>query len=284
MSSRLSSRSAQPQKLLRTVISLVLVAGFSLSLPGWRQALAQVPQVAWPPEWQADSAFLNLWSRADAPVSLGAATRSWLWGPLPFAVANESYAESPTGERLVQYFDKARMEINDPAAVRSSQWFVTSGLLVTEMVTGKIQTGNSRFDTRPPAAIPVAGDPTSPDAPTYAAFGGHTSPDSDGTGTPVSRLIGKDGTLSSYSPQGDTAPFKVAYYDAATQHNVPAVFADWMNQSGTVLEGGQFVQDRPVDPLFVLGHPITDAYWANVLVNGTPTTILVQLFERRALT
>jgi hypothetical protein len=261
-----------------------LIAGFSLPFTGWRQALAQVPPVAWPAEWQADSAFLNLWSRADAPVSSGAATRSWLWGPLPFAVANESYAESSTGMRLVQYFDKARMEINDPAADRSSQWFVTSGLLVTEMVTGKIQTGNSRFETGQPAAIPVAGDPTSPAAPTYADFAGHTSSDSDATGTPVARMIGKDGALASYSPQGDLTPFKVAYYDGATQHNVPAVFANWMSQSGTVLEGGQFVQDHLLDPLFVLGHPITDAYWANVVVNGAPTTVLVQLFERRALT
>jgi hypothetical protein len=270
-------------KLFRAAFSLALVSGLALS--GWRQASAQVPPLAaWPSEWQADSAFFNLWSRADAPVSSGAATRSWLWGPLPFAVANESYAESSTGERLVQYFDKARMEVNDPAADRAAQWFVTSGLLVTEMVTGKMQTGNGRFETRPPAAVPVAGDPTSPDAPTYAAFAGHTSPDSDATGAPVARLIGKDGTLSSYSAQTDPTLFNVTYYDAATQHNVPAVFANWMNQSGPVLEDGQFVQDQLVDPLFVLGHPITDAYWANVLVDGAPATVLVQLFERRALT
>src|SRR5215216_6080769 len=94
---------------------------------------AQAPSYAWPDEWQADPAFFNVWSRPDAPVAMQAASRSWLWGPVPFAVANEPYAESPTGLRLVEYLDKGRMEINDPSADRSSPWFVTSGLLVHEM-------------------------------------------------------------------------------------------------------------------------------------------------------
>src|SRR5438045_7696836 len=56
---------------------------------------------AWPDEWLADSAFYGTWSRADEPVAGGSATRSWLYGPVPFAVANEAYAQSPTGKRLV---------------------------------------------------------------------------------------------------------------------------------------------------------------------------------------
>lgn len=268
------------------LISLLLLITFLL-IPSNLPAIAQTaPQAqAWPSEWQADSALYNLWSRADAPVAMGAARRSWLWGPVPFAVANETYAESPTGLRLVAYLDKARMEINDPSVDRASQWFVTSGLLVHEMVTGLIQTGNSTLDiTHKPAELPVAGDPNSSDAPTYATFTRYTAPMSETTGKLVSTLIGRDGTLSPFTGSTDPKLFSAASYDAISGHNVPAVLNDWMRQQGPVLEGGRIVQSQALDPLYVLGRPITEAYWANVLVAGKPTTVLMQLFERRALT
>jgi hypothetical protein len=271
-----------PRRLIRACISVLLVA--AICVPSLRQASAQVAPAAWPAEWQADSAFFDLWSRADGPLSTGAVSRSWLWGPLPFAVANEAYAESPTGRRLVQYFDKARMEINDPSADRSSPWFVTSGLLVSEMVSGQVQTGSGRFETRQPASIPVAGDAASPDAPTYASFAQWTAPAQDLTGKTVAQRISRDGTLAPYAPQNDPELFKVASYDKTTGHNIPSVFANWLTHSDTVLQGARLVQAQLVDPLFVLGHPITDAYWADVLVNGAPVTVLMQLFERRAIT
>src|SRR5436305_4249057 len=87
---------------------------------------------ATPPAF-ADPNFQQLWTRTDAPVAGGQADRSWYWGPQPGQVRSEPYSGSPTGARLVQYFDKARMEINDPNGDRSSQWFVTTGLLVAEM-------------------------------------------------------------------------------------------------------------------------------------------------------
>lgn len=238
----------------------------------------------WPSEWQADSAFLDVWSRVDAPVALGSVARSWLWGPVPFAVANEAYAQSATGKRLVEYLDKGRMEVNDPAAERSSSWFVTSGLLVYEMVTGRLQVGNNEFEQRKPSDLPVAGDSASPNAPTYATYAGLTAPVTATLGMPANRIIGKDGTLAAYTPPGDAAPFKIAAFDEVSRHNVPKVFVDWLAQDGMVMQGGRLAQGRLIDPLFVLGRPITEAYWATVLVGGKPATVLVQLFERRALT
>lgn len=264
--------------------TMVLTGLLSLTLPLERASIAQTAFPAWPEEWQADSAFSNLWSHADGPLASGSVARSWLWGPLPFAVVNEPYAESSTGKRLVQYFDKARMEINDPAQDRSSPWFITSGLLVYEMVTGKVQTGNTEFDILQPANVPVAGDAASPDAPTFASFAGLIGPADDATGKPVAQHIAKDGVLSVYSPTGEAALLSVLSFDSASRHNVPKVFSDWLNQSGTVLEGGRLVQARLIDPLFVLGRPITEAYWASIVVAGRPTNVLVQLFERRALT
>ncbi len=111
----------------RTVLQLLLLLASAI-VPGLHLHIAQAQIAApdWPPEWQADSAFFGLWSRTDGPLANGSVSRSWAWGPLPFDVANEAYAESLTGKRLVQYFDKGRMEINDPGTDRSSQvvyWF-----------------------------------------------------------------------------------------------------------------------------------------------------------------
>src|SRR4051794_14484539 len=64
----------------------------------------------------ANSAFQRVWERTDLPVAQGRVNRTWLWGPTPGQTAQEPFKEGPGGQHLVQYFDKARMEINNPAA------------------------------------------------------------------------------------------------------------------------------------------------------------------------
>jgi hypothetical protein len=224
---------------------------------------------------------------SDGPVGMQVAGRSWLWGPVPFAVANEAYAESPTGKRLVEYLDKGRMEVNDPSADRASNWFVTSGLLVSEMVAGRVQTGNDAFETRAPAQVPVAGDATSPNAPSYAAFAALTAPTGRATGSLAQQVISKEGSvrpLEEPVPGAGSKASILGTYDEVSGHNIPAIFTDWMEQTGAILQGGRIAQSRIMDPLFVLGRPITEAYWADVLVAGVPARVLVQLFERRSLT
>src|ERR687893_95205 len=63
-----------------------------------------------------DPAFRAIWTRADEPVGTGNPGRSWTWGAGPGPRHVERYAESSDGSRLVQYFDKARMEITRRAA------------------------------------------------------------------------------------------------------------------------------------------------------------------------
>ncbi|MDQ5823702.1 MAG: hypothetical protein M3441_05740 [Chloroflexota bacterium] len=264
-------------------ILLLGVCGAAFS----RVAYSQARLPSWPDAWVADSAFLDVWVRSDGPVALKVAGRSWLWGPVPFAVANEAYTESPTGKRLVEYLDKGRMEVNDPAADRASNWFVTGGLLVTEMVSGQMQTGNSTFEKRAPAEVPVAGDMGSPDAPTYATFSGLLGPVPRANAGLASQLVSKDGSvrpLEGAVPGAGRSASTLGTYDEVSGHNVPAVFTEWMAQTGAVLQGGRLAQGRLMDPLFVLGRPITEAYWADVLVAGAPARVLVQLFERRSLT
>src|SRR4051794_35602014 len=61
----------------------------------------------------AHPAFKRVWDRTDSLVASGQVTRTWFWGPEPRAAAQEQYIDAPlTGTRLVQYFDKSRMEIN----------------------------------------------------------------------------------------------------------------------------------------------------------------------------
>src|SRR5437588_11000737 len=101
-------------KLAKSVL-LTLTILITQGMSAYTQPrFAQAAGNAWPDAWQADSAFYRVWSRADEPVAAGAAARSWLWGPAPFAVANEAYAESPTARRLGEYLVKAHVEVNDP--------------------------------------------------------------------------------------------------------------------------------------------------------------------------
>ncbi len=85
----------------------------------------------------ADPAFRALWERTDGPVAALAVQRTFLWGPTPISGAvQEKYAQSPGGMRLVQYFDKSRMEITQPGSAQTSAFYVTNGLLVIELMTG----------------------------------------------------------------------------------------------------------------------------------------------------
>ncbi len=73
--------------------------------------------------------FFRTWQRTDWPVQNQLAQRSWIWGPEAFTgQLIESYAEAADGERLVQYYDKSRMEITYPDANRESPFYVTNGL------------------------------------------------------------------------------------------------------------------------------------------------------------
>src|SRR5688572_30647735 len=119
-------------------------------------ATAPFPWFVVSAEAPANEHFQRTWARTDLPVSVGDVARTWMWGPEGFTPAmSEPYAESPGGQRAVQYFDKSRMEITDPSAESSTTWYVTNGLLVVEMVTGQMQTGNSQFEERAPANVNI---------------------------------------------------------------------------------------------------------------------------------
>ncbi len=238
----------------------------------------------------ADPAFQRVWNHCDMPVEAEMAARSWMWGPEDFYTAYEAYAEGQGGQHLVSYFDKSRMEINDPDGDRNSEWFVTNGLLVVDMISGRIQVGDNMFVQATPAKIPVAGDQLPGNkAPTYASLAGVASLKNDNrapdrTGQYVREGLGGAGNVGMVNDTLSTLT-RYAVYEPTLGHNIPDVFWTFMNQKGiTYHDSGYVYDDMVVDWHFAMGYPITEPYWIQIGVDGGQRWVLMQAFQRRTLT
>ena len=240
----------------------------------------------------ADPAFERVWGRTDYLVAIGQVARSWYWGPAPNSALVEPYAEGPGRVHQVQYFDKSRMEINNPSGDPNSKWYVTNGLLTIELISGRIQVGNTQWVAKAggPAPIPLASDTDDPNAPTYASFanlantplGDHRV--GDRTDQPVLEAVTRAGQVVA-APEKATYNVYYRHYEPATGHNIPTVFWDFLNAPGPVRENGQTLTQQLSDPwFFTSGYPISDAYWARVKIANTMHDVLIQPYERRVLT
>ncbi len=238
----------------------------------------------------ADPAFQSTWSRTDQLVDEGSVKRSYYWGPIPGFTGYEDYAEGPNGKHLVQYFDKSRMEINNPNGDKSNPFYVTNGLLTVELISGNMQVGNDKYEYRYPAEIDIASDSddTGAGTPTYASFrsvaNSYTTSNSR-IGETIVDTINRDGLVGS-NTAFNNYNVKYSYYEAATKHNIPDVFWNFLNATGPILQDGKTVEARLSDPYFyATGYPIAEAYWASVKIAGKAnTSVLIQPYERRVLT
>jgi hypothetical protein len=236
----------------------------------------------------AHEAFKKTHARTDQPVIDGV-KRTWIWGPQPYTEGMlEPYYDSPGGMRLVQYFDKSRMEINTPSGDQSSSWYVTNGLLVIDMIEGRYQIGDDAFDYSPdPADVAIAGDQDGATDITYAAIGelGLRSKPALSTGTTITQTIENGNVVhkGGYAQYGVTAAHRVQV--DGIDHTVASVFWNFMNSEGIVYENHIAVVDKLfLNPFYATGYPITEAYWVEVNVAGSPQDVLWQCFERRCLT
>ncbi len=207
----------------------------------------------------ANAAFQQQWNAGEALTPN-------FWGPLATAKdgVSEPYKEASGGSRFVQYFDKGRMELTNGA--------VTNGLLATEIVTGRVQTGDSTFENKPQPAIAIAGDAENT-APTYVGLATKGAAllqptNSVSTGAPVVAIIGTDGAAGATDAAVPDPAMTMGAYDGPTRHNVAQAFVDYRNKAG----------------LPTIGYAISEPFRSTVKVGGTAKDVMVQVFERRALT
>jgi hypothetical protein len=230
------------------------------------------------------NAYSDLWNRTDSLVKQNAVPYSWVWGPNPFTQGfGEYYVQSPGASRFVQYFDKSRMEINQPDAPRN-QWYVSNGRLADELITGQMQVGDAQYEQRQPAGISVVGDPDNT-FPYYRDFRAVYRRTRSAGQANEEIYRAPDGSVQTKPvPNANTDP-SMAIVQRVNGLGVPKVFWDFMNRSGQVVEDGRTVTASPLfDWRYVIGEPLTEAYWTYVKVNGQYTGVLVQAFERRVLT
>jgi hypothetical protein len=204
-------------------------------------------------------AFRDLWAKTDSDPSAVP-----VWGPQAFSEElNERYAEAPGGYRLVQYFDKGRMELGTDGMT------VTAGLLAVEMIQGKVQIGDAKTEFLVTAdKIAVAGDPDNT-FPSYASLRRLTTlpPLTDGFYT---RTYLPNQTFGTRPAANGDPLAAYAITDITTGRSIPKAFADFRND--------------PRHALATIGLAITEPVWATVKVGGQPKDVLVQAFERRVLT
>jgi len=266
------------------------------------------PVAAMPPE-QFDVTFGRWQQHWDLPVQAGKAERSWMWGNViattiePYAGdQSEKYSSNgilvrTNGERDVRYFDKGRMEYWPGRADQfpeDNPWAVTTGLLATELMTGRLQLGNDTFEQHKPSQVPVAGDPDSGDiTPSYADMGKVMDYRPVPKGWTIIQTIDADGKVGADQALANYG-VKTMDVGAPTNHGVASVFWSWMNQSGVVYD------TRPIDvvgnrdrfttqrlfpnPFYATGDPTTNAYWTKTRVAGVVRDVLVQCFQRRCMT
>lgn len=232
--------------------------------------------VAQAQETPATEQFKSVVDRTDLPIIAGQISRSWLWGPGGFKTEpGESYTEGQGGKRLVQYFDKARLELTDSRGV-------TSGLLAKELMTGQLQLGDNKFEQRGPSSFSVAGDFDDVLAPSYADLGLLFERSAFSVGQVITTFIRPDGVQAGLA---SLSSYNITYQDAGAKHTIASVFKDFMNSEGTIYQNGRYVTGKVFDSaLFALGLPLTEPYWTRAKIGGKVQDVLVQGFERRVMT
>jgi hypothetical protein len=188
--------------------------------------------------------------------------------PCPPASGSACAQVTQPGQRLVQYFDKARMELTTPSSP------VTNGLLTVELKTGQLQTGDNSFESRSAATIGIAGDPGSP-GPTYASLAQVPEKSEQFNGPVALAYDAPSNAFHNVLPASDPGLVASTWLTdpgGRFGQNVPKVFADFLNR----IPGGY---------LSAMGYPISPAFMATVQVGGVPNvSVVIQAFQRKVLT
>jgi len=205
----------------------------------------------------ADPAFQTQWNTDEAAAP-------GFWGQPITGGLFEPYASAAGGIRLVQYYEKGRLE--------TASGEVTNTTLVLDMYRGRIEVGHFQYDKRPPPATPIAGDMDGPNL-TYATLAAVLPESTTGSpkqiGMSVATRVSPSGIVSSGPPTPATGPESTGDYDAS--HNVLQAFIDYRQQ----FKG----RDAP----FKLGFAITEPFRTTVTAGGMAHDVIVQAFWQRIL-
>lgn len=216
----------------------------------------------------ANPAFQRLWTQQSALGGDGIN----LWGGEPLLWRVESYLDAPDSRRIVQYFDRGRMELT-LARQSSSQAIVTQGLLAQEMTTGEVQLGDAFTEPKPPPATSIDSGATDDRIPTYASLSNvvmQRAANLVGKGVMPVPWIDSRGVPTAGGP---VVPLLAATYVPETGHNLPDVTVALFNRDPFGPE--TWVQ--------ALGYPISEPYWTIYRRQGVALPSLIQVFQRRIL-
>ncbi len=238
--------------ILALAIAVIILAGVSL-FPVRDTERANFATPGFHRAWQSEP--------ASAARSLD------LWGSEPLLWRVEPYIGAPNDRRVVQYFERGRMEQN------SGSNTVTHGLLARELTSGQVNLGDGHSFGRQPPEISVDSGDLDPEVPTYLTLSrvvGERAADRSRGNQRITSWIYRGGTYESGSP-----PEEVIYAEFVSEsgHNLPDVTVDLFAQP-------EFADDRWID---VFGFPISEPYWTTFRKNEETTTSLIQVFERRIL-
>jgi len=232
-------------------------------------------------QWQADEATVpGFWGplrTSTARIEPFASHTAGFFCPVNTTPRIACAANGRAG-RTAQYFDKGRMEaITLGYTEGGPREVLTFGRLVAEMKDGEIPTGDSTVERRPRATAPLVGDPGNA-GPTYPDLIILPERDPD-TGTPPPPFTFDPArhqwTQRPDTPLPPTVPPSVFAYtrvdDPGGRYGqyVLAAFADYMAR----VPSGFAAFGWPLSPVFVVEVP----------VNGVPTALVAQAFERRVL-
>ncbi len=213
----------------------------------------------------ANPLFEQLWASQTA-----AAGSVDLWGSEPLLWRAEPYADAPDGRRVVQYFDRGRMELT-PAANGGTE--VTQGLLALELTTGQIRLGSKLLQYQDPPAVAIDSGETNSSVATYAGLSTVVqtrASDVAPQNAEIDSWIDAAGTVTHAAPP---VPVWAAQYVTDTGHNLPNVFTAYFDRQA-------FGQMTWVE---ALGYPISEPYWTTYRRGGDALPSLIQVFERRIL-
>lgn len=254
-------------------------------IPEDAQSTAEAPDaLAKLTEKLREPAIRSIVERTDRLVADGSVDRAWVWGPNAITEPiQEPFSGAPDDTRMVQYFDKGRIEKRTSDQPADSGWPVTTGLLVTEMVTGQIQVGVGQYENRGPAQLPILGTQLTPDGPTYAMLGPLRGDRAGRIGATIDQRLTADGELETIDHLGEMR-ITIAKLDLATRHGIAKPFWNYMTSSGPIWVDGEQREGRLfADPYFATGHPITEPFWISIGEEGAERDVLMQCFQRRCL-